>query len=76
MSSSASESIPADLRRFRLEHALQALEDALILLDTQPAEAIELSALERVRDDLDVLVRAATASEPPLSFGHAQAQRW
>jgi hypothetical protein len=76
MSSSASESIPADLRRFRLEHALQALEDALILLDTQPAEAIELSALERVRDDLDVLVRAATASEPPPSLGHAQAQRW
>ena len=76
MSSSASESIPADLRRFRLEHALKALEDALILLDTQPAEAIELSALERVRDDLDVLVRAAAVSEPPPFLGHAQAQRW
>jgi hypothetical protein len=76
MSSSASKSIPVDLRRFRLEHALQALEDALILLDTQPAEAIELSALERVRDDLYVLVRATAASEPPPSLGHAQAQRW
>jgi glutamyl-tRNA reductase len=76
MSSNAAESIPADLHRFRLEHALQALEDALILLDTHPAEAIELSALERVRDDLDVLVRATAASEPPLSLGHAQAQRW
>jgi hypothetical protein len=76
MSSSAAESIPADLRRFRLEHALQALEDALILLDTQPAEAIELSALQRVREDLDVLVRATALSEPPPPLGHAQAQRW
>lgn len=76
MSSSTAESIPADLRRFRLQHALQSLEDALILLDTRPAEAIELSALERVRDDLDVLVRATAASEPPPSLGHAHAQRW
>jgi glutamyl-tRNA reductase len=76
MSSNTAEPIPADLRRFRLQHALQSLEDALILLDTHPAEAIELSALERVRDDLDVLVRATTASEPPPSLGHAHAQRW
>lgn len=76
MNSSAAESIPADLRRFRLEHALQALEDALILLDTHPAEAIELSALERVRDDLVVLVRATAVSEPPPPLRHAEAQRW
>jgi hypothetical protein len=76
MSPSTAEPIPADLRRFRLEHALQALEDALILLDTRPAEAIELSALERVRDDLDVLVRATAASEPPPALRHAHAQRW
>jgi len=55
-------SVPADLRRFRLEHALQSLENALILLDARPAEAIEISALERVRDDLAVLLRAAVAA--------------
>jgi hypothetical protein len=53
---------PADLRRFRLEHALQSLENTLILLDARPAEAIEISALERVRDDLTVLLRAARAA--------------
>jgi hypothetical protein len=53
---------PTDLRRFRLEHALKAIEDALILLDTKPAEAIEVSALERVRDDLSVLLRVAVAA--------------
>jgi hypothetical protein len=53
---------PTDLQRFRLEHALKAIEDALILLDTKPAEAIELSALERVRDDLSILLRAAVAA--------------
>jgi hypothetical protein len=76
MNSNTAESIPADLRRFRLQHALQSLEDALILLDTRPAEAIELSALERVRDDLDVLVRATAVTEPPPSLGHAHVQRW
>jgi hypothetical protein len=54
--------VPADLRRFRLEHALQSLENTLILLDARPAEAIEISALERVRDDLTVLLRAALAA--------------
>jgi len=53
---------PTDLRRFQLEHALKAIEDALILLDTKPAEAIEVSALERVRDDLSVLLRVAVAA--------------
>ena len=47
---------------FRLEHALNAIENALILLDTKPAEAIELAALERVRDDLAILLRAAAVA--------------
>jgi hypothetical protein len=34
----------------------------LILLDTKPAEAIEVSALERVRDDLSIVLRAAVAA--------------
>lgn len=67
--------VPADLRRFRLEHALRSLENTLILLDTRPAEAIEISALERVRDDLALLLRAAVAaSEPRARNGHSQ--RW
>jgi hypothetical protein len=53
---------PTDHRRFRLEHALKAIEDALILLDTKPAEAIEITALERVRDDLSILLRASVAA--------------
>ncbi len=52
-------SSPADIRRFQLEHALRAIENALILLDSRPAEGIELSALERVRDDLAVALRMA-----------------
>ena len=55
-------SVPSDIRRFRLEHALEAIENALILLDTKPAEAIEISALERVRDDLTILLRVAVAA--------------
>ena len=55
-------SAPSDIRRFRLEHALNAIENALILLDTKPAEAIELAALERVRDDLAILLRAAAVA--------------
>jgi hypothetical protein len=54
--------VPADIRRFRLDHALQAIENALILLDGRPAEAIEISALERVRDDLAILLRAEVAA--------------
>jgi hypothetical protein len=52
-------SSPADIRRFQLEHALRAIENALILLDSRPTEGIELSALERVRDDLAVVLRLA-----------------
>jgi hypothetical protein len=55
-------SVPAEIDRFRLDHALQAIENALILLDGRPAEAIEMSALERVRDDLAVLLRARVAA--------------
>jgi hypothetical protein len=55
-------SVPAEIDRFRLEHARQAIENALVLLDSRPAEAIEISALERVRDDLAVLLRAAVAA--------------
>jgi hypothetical protein len=42
--------------------SLNAIENALILLDTKPAEAIELAALERVRDDLAILLRAAAVA--------------
>jgi len=52
-------SSPADIRRFQLEHALRAIENALILLDSRPAEGVEISALERVRDDLAVVLRSA-----------------
>lgn len=55
-------SVPSAIRRFRLEHALEAIENALILLDTEPAEAVEISALERVRDDLSILLRVAVAA--------------
>jgi hypothetical protein len=52
-------SSPADIRRFRVEHALHAIENALILLDSEPAEGVEISALERIRDDLAVVLRLA-----------------
>jgi hypothetical protein len=51
-----------DRRRFRIAHALRAVEDALLLLNPVPAEGIEVRALQRVRDDLSVLLRA-TARE-------------
>lgn len=44
-------------RRFRLSLALRAVEDALRLLEPAPADGLELSALERVRDDLEVILR-------------------
>jgi hypothetical protein len=53
-------SSPTDIRSFRLAKALQAIEDALLLLESRPAEGIEISALERVRDDLTVLLRTGT----------------
>ena len=71
--------VPTDLRRFRVEHALQSLENTLILLDARPAEAIEMAALERVRDDLAVLLRAAVAASEPEPYAQArngQARRW
>jgi hypothetical protein len=71
--------VPADLRRFRLEHALKSLENTLILLDIHPAEALEIAALERVRDDLAVLLRAAAAASEPEPHAQArdgQARRW
>ena len=52
-------SSPADIRRFQFEHALRAIENALILLDGRTTEGVEISALERIRDDLAVLVRLA-----------------
>jgi hypothetical protein len=50
-----------DKRRFRLVHAIRAVEDALVLLDPLPAQGIEVSALERVHDDLAVALRAVEA---------------
>jgi hypothetical protein len=52
----------SERHRFRVEHALYALEDALRLLEPAPADGIEVSALERVRDDLSVLLRAVNAA--------------
>ena len=52
----------SDRRRFRIAHALRAVEDALLLLNPLPGEGIEVRALQRVRDDLSVLLRA-TARE-------------
>ena len=47
----------SDWRRFRISLALRALEAALCLLDPAPAEGLEIRALERVRDDLEVVLR-------------------
>lgn len=54
MDSAASAS---DRRRFRVKHALRAVEDAIALLEPAPADGIETEALERVRDDLAVVLR-------------------
>jgi hypothetical protein len=54
-------SLSPDRRRFRIKHALRSLEDALTLLDTKAAAGIEIAALERVRDDLKVVLRLAEA---------------
>ena len=51
----------ADIRRFRVKHALRAVEDALILLDSERAAGAQLRALERIRDDLAVVLRLAEA---------------
>jgi hypothetical protein len=51
----------ADIRRFRVKHALRAIEDALILLDGERTIGVQLSALERIRDDLSLVLRLAEA---------------
>jgi len=56
-----SPSAAADRRRFRIKHALRSIEDALHLLASQPAEGIEIAALERIRDDLSVILRLSEA---------------
>lgn len=48
-----------DRRRFRLKYALRSVEDAIALLEPAPAEGIEIAALERVREDLTIVLRTA-----------------
>jgi hypothetical protein len=48
---------PLDWRRFRISLALRNVEDALRLLDPAPADGLEIRALERVRDDLEAILR-------------------
>jgi len=52
---------PADRRRFRVKHALRAVDDALALLEPAPADGLEIDALQRVREDLAVVLREAEA---------------
>jgi hypothetical protein len=52
----------SEKQRFRVEHALYAVEDALRLLGPARADGIEISALERVRADLSVLLRAVKSA--------------
>jgi hypothetical protein len=51
----------ADIRRFCVKHGLKAVEDALILLDSERTSGVQLSTLERLRDDLVVLLRLLEA---------------
>ena len=51
-----------DRRRFRVKHALRSVEDAIAMLDPAPAEGIEIAALERVREDLTVVLRQEEAA--------------
>jgi hypothetical protein len=51
-----------DRRRFRVKHALRAVDDAIALLEPAPAEGIEVAALERVREDLNVVLRLTDAA--------------
>jgi hypothetical protein len=53
----------SDRRRFRIAHALRSVEDALLLLEPPPAEGIEVRALQRVRDDLSILLRTVGAEQ-------------
>ena len=52
---------PVDRRRFRVKYALRAVDDAIALLEPAPAEGIEVAALQRVREDLVVVLREAEA---------------
>jgi hypothetical protein len=52
-----SRTTPTEIHRFRVKHALRSIEDALSLLRDKPADGIETHALERVRDDLAVVLR-------------------
>jgi uncharacterized protein (DUF1778 family) len=47
----------AEWRRLRILLAVEAVETLLCLLDPPPAEGLEIRALERVRDDLEVVLR-------------------
>ncbi len=47
-------------RHHRVERALRAVEDALVWLEPRPAEGVEVRALQRLRDDLAVLLRTIT----------------
>jgi hypothetical protein len=49
----------ADDRRLRVRHALNAIDDTLLLLEICRREAIDAAALERVRDDLALVLRRA-----------------
>ena len=52
----------ADRRRFRVKHALRAVDDAIALLDPAPADGLDIAALQRVREDLEVVLREAEAN--------------
>ena len=51
----------ADIRRFRVKHALKSIEDALILLDAERPNGVQVGALEGIRDDLAIVLRVAEA---------------
>jgi hypothetical protein len=51
----------ADIRRFRVKHALRSIEDALILLDSERPNGVQVAALEQICDDLAIVLRAAEA---------------
>ena len=58
---SPSDARAVDVRRFRVTHALRAVDDAITLLRDEDVEGVELAALGRVRDDLAVVLRLSEA---------------
>src|SRR4029453_1042575 len=52
-------------RRFRVKHALKSIEDALILLDEERPNGVQIGALEQIRDDLAIVLRVAEAEARP-----------